>query len=386
MMPKLWPHQEEALSRLKDGKILCGGVGSGKSITALTYFLTTEKSPIKLLIITTAKKRDGKEWEEELSRFPKQGLEVLIDSWNNIKKYQDLKGWCVIFDEQRLVGSGVWVKSFIRMAKHNRWILLSATPGDDWMDYIPVFVANGFYRNRTDFQEQHVKWKRFAKFPQVEGYICTNKLERHRRALLVDMPFERHTVRHEAEVKVGYDNELMRRVTKDRWDPFKNEPIMNAAGLCYAMRRVANSHIDRLVETSLIAKKKKRIIVFYNFDYELEQLRKLGGLCGVPVGEWNGHVHQPIPASDEWVYLVQYSAGSEGWNCISTDTVVFYSLNYSWRVKEQCMGRIDRINTPYTDLYYYTLRSTAPIDLAIRRAIRTKKIFNERAWSKRILG
>ena len=100
------------------------------------------------------------------------------------------------------------------------------------------------------------------------------------------------------------------------------------------------------------------------------------------IAEWNGHNHEDIPKTSTWVYIVQYTAGAEGWNCIETDTIIFYSQNYSYKVITQSAGRIDRLNTPFTDLNYYHLYSMSPIDLAIKKAFDCKKDFNE----KRFIG
>ena len=403
---ELYDHQFQALRKMKNGCILCGKVGSGKSITALAYYYLNEGGelscligcdyipmgdpPRDLYIITTARKRDMKEWEGEMAPFllsPDREASlytnrVVVNSWNNIGKYVEVKDAFFIFDEQRVVGSGAWVKSFLKIAKTNEWILLSATPGDTWTDYIPVFIANGFYKNRTEFSREHIVYKRFSKFPQVDRYLNTYRLIRLRDSILVDMDFQRSTVPHHEDIYVRYDISAYRDLTRNRWDPWKNKPIENAGELCYAMRRIVNSDESRAVAVLELMEDHPRAIIFYNFDYELDILKKLDYGEDVRVTEWNGHKHQPVPEGNRWVYLVQYTAGCEGWNCVKTDTIIFYSQNYSYKVTEQASGRIDRLNTPYTDLYYYHLKSRSGIDLAISKALANKKQFNEMRFTK----
>ena len=393
----LYDYQLEAVEKMKNGCILCGGVGSGKSRTAIAYYYKEQggilgtnsyvkmTNPKDLYIITTALKRDKKEWEGELVLFlistnPEVSMyshKVVVDSWNNITKYKDVYGAFFIFDEQRVVGSGAWVKAFLNIARKNKWILLSATPGDTWKDYIPVFVANGFYRNKTEFVREHVIYSQFTKYPKIDRYINTGKLIRLKNDILVTMDFNRVTVSHHEDVFVKYDIAKYKDAGKNRWDPFKNEPIINAAGLCYVWRKIVNSDDSRQVALLELFEKHPKMIVFYNFDYELDILKGLYYGEKVEIAEWNGHKHQPIPTCKSWIYLVQYSAGCEGWNCITTDTIVFYSQNYSYKVMAQAAGRTDRLNTPYTDLYYYHLKSHSGIDLAISRALSKKQQFNE---------
>lgn len=412
MAVSLRPHQLDAIDKLGNGKILCGEVGTGKSRVAVGYYFMKVcegvvpvngkgkflpmTHPRDLYIITTAKKRDSMEWRSECAPFGLsedretsfQGCKVTIDSWNNISKYKDVYGAFFIFDEQRLVGSGAWVKAFLDIARKNKWILLSATPGDTWMDYVPVFVANGFYRNKTEFVKHHVVFSRFSKFPKVERFVETGILERYRRRLLVDMPYERHTVRHSLNQIVRYDKDAWDTVVKKRWHIYEDRPIKDVSELFVCMRRLVNTDPTRIETLEKIWADRRKIIVFYNYDYELELLRDFQFKLPpwVKFAEWNGHKHEPVPEGDDWVYLVQYTAGAEGWNCTTTDTIVFYSLNYSWRVMEQAKGRIDRLNTPYTDLWYYVLRSGSPIDAAILRALRDKKTFNERVTGRKMWG
>ena len=393
----LYDYQLDAVKRMKNGCILCGGVGSGKSRTSLAYYykeqggrLGTDRyvdmqNPRDLYIITTARKRDTKEWEGELVPFllttnPDVAYyknKVVVDSWNNIGKYKDVYGAFFIFDEQRVVGSGAWVKAFLNIARKNKWILLSATPGDTWSDYIPVFVANGFYKNKTAFIREHIVYSRFTKYPKVDHFINTGKLIRHRNDILVTMDFNRPTVSHHEDVFCSYDISKYKETSKTRWDPFKNEPIVNAAGLCYVWRKIVNTDESRQVALLELFEKHPKMIVFYNFNYELDILREVFGNLECKVGEWNGQLHQPVPTGKSWVYLVQYTAGAEGWNCITTDTIVFWSQNYSYKVMQQAAGRIDRLNTKFIDLYYYHLKSRSGIDLAISRALSQKRNFNE---------
>jgi hypothetical protein len=400
---KLYEHQEKALTKMKNGCILCGGVGSGKSRTALAYYyllnggkLGTDtyvrmKDPPKdLYIITTARKRDQLEWEGDMVPFllstkPELSIykhKIVVDSWNNIKKYSDVSNAFFIFDEQRVVGSGTWVKAFLKITKKNQWILLSATPGDTWSDYIPVFIANGFYRNKTEFTREHIVYSRFSKFPKIDRYLGTARLSKLRNEILVDMDFDRPTTSHHQDVCVKYDISKYKDVMRYRWDPYKNEPIPNASRLCYILRKIVNEDESRLVALMEILEKTPRAIIFYNFDYELDILKSLPYGDGVQVAEWNGHNHQPVPDSKKWIYLVQYTAGAEGWNCIKTNTIIFFSQNYSYKIMEQSAGRIDRLNTPFKDLYYYHLKSRSGIDLAISRALSAKKQFNASRFVK----
>ena len=395
----LYKHQRDALSRMHNGCILCGDVGSGKSRTALAYYYIScggdvdsknggrMQEPINLYIITTARKRDTKDWEQEMVPFCIQSeklypdLKVTIDSWNNIKKYQEVKNAFIIFDEQRVIGYGSWTRSFLKMAKNNHWILLSATPGDCWLDYIPVFIANGFYRNKTEFTTMHVVYKRFVKYPVVDRYLGEGRLVRLRRQILVPMDFNRETIQHHNDIWCNFDKEQYKNITKTRWNPWTEEPIQNAGEFCYCLRKLVNISDDRQLKLLELIEDHPRVILFYNFDYELELLKEIcGHVPNTDIAEWNGHNHQPVPESEKWIYLVQYTAGCEGWNCVATNCIIFWSQNYSYKVMHQASGRIDRLTTPYTNLYYYHLKSRSGIDLAIARALKKKKNFNERGF------
>ena len=393
----LYDYQLDAVNRMKNGCILCGGVGSGKSRTALAYYYKEQggkigtnryipmQNPRDLYIITTARKRDTKEWQEEFGIFrisdnPDCNFyrnKVVVDSWNNIKKYKDVYGAFFIFDEQRVVGSGAWVKAFLNITRKNDWILLSATPGDTWQDYIPVFVANGFYKNKTEFCREHIVYSRFTKYPKVDHYINTGRLIRLRNDILVDMDFHRNTIAHHEDIYCGYDISMYKDVTKLRWNPYTNQPIANAADLCRTWRKIVNSDESRQIALLELFEKHPKMIVFYNFDYELDILRGLYYGENVQIAEWNGHRHEPIPGGSKWIYLVNYTAGAEGWNCVTTDTIVFYSQNYFYKIMQQAAGRIDRLNTRFVDLYYYHFKSRSGIDLAISRALSQKRNFNE---------
>jgi len=386
-MVTLLPHQLQASEKLANGRILWGGVGTGKSLTAAHYYMTKE-APKDVYVITTAKKRDSLDWEKEFARFgvgktPDATLAgtLTVDSWHNIGRYRDVSGCFFIFDEQRIVGSGEWSKHFTGITRRNRWILLSATPGDTWLDYVPVFIANGFYKNRTEFKRQHVVYNTFTKFPKVDRYISVGHLVSLRNSLLVEMPYQRHTVRRTIEVPTTFDQKLFERVVKDRWHVYENRPLSGIAELFSVMRKVVNSDSSRLEATFKLLEEHGRLIVFYNFNYELELLRSIPQTSDLTVAEWNGHKHEAIPTGDRWVYLVQYVAGAEGWNCTDTDTVVFYSLPYSYKIWEQAHGRIDRLNTPYDVLNYYILKSDSLIDRAVWKSLSTKKSFNESRYT-----
>ena len=391
---ELYDHQLEAVEKIHNGSILCGGVGTGKSRTALAYYYLKVckgqipingegswgemTSPRDLYIITTAKKRDTGEWLEEC--IPFNFRPIVVDSWNNIKKYKNVCDAFFIFDEQRVVGWGTWSKTFVKIARKNQWILLSATPGDTWSDYIPVFVANGFYRTKSEFVQDHCVFNAYSKYPKIERYLGTGLLIKYRNSILVNMKFERKTVPHKINKYVQYNKNLYLSVFRDRWDPYDRCPIQETGKLCYLMRKVVNSDPSRVEAVRELLGMHDRVIIFYNYSYELDLLRALSEEMKIICTEWNGQKHEAVPEGERWIYLVQYSAGAEGWNCVTTDTIIFYSLSYSYRMSTQAAGRIDRLNTKYTDLYYYYLRSMSPIDISIGRALNSKKNFNEKAF------
>lgn len=407
MAIQLDDYQLDAVSKLRNGSILVGGVGSGKSRTGIAFYFLQNggginpEEPMKiqpqdLYIITTAKKRDEHEWDLDLAHF---GLstdpnvcgylcKVTVDSWNNIKKYADVKDAFFLFDEQRVVGYGAWTKSFLKIAKNNKWILLTATPGDTWSDYVPVFIANGFFKNKSDFERQHCYFNPYVKYKQIAGYTAQGRLIRFRNQILVDMDYRPNTIRHEEIVLCNYDRKTYRMVMQQRWNPFDNCPIENGSQFCQLLRRVVNSDPSRAAAVKELVRRHQRVIIFYSYNYEREILKNLDYGEDVMIAEWNGHTHEPVPDRTEegglinkpWVYLVQYFAGAEGWNCITTNAMIFYSLSYSYKTLEQAKGRIDRRNTPYHDLYYYTLKSQSSIDYAITKSIANKKDFNERRF------
>jgi hypothetical protein len=404
MAIELGEHQLKAIELLRTGSILQGGVGSGKSRTALAYYFLMEcqgkmkingegdyspmRNPKNLYIITTARKRDTLEWERECAPFALSthqgdsvdGVEVIVDSWNNITKYTQIKNSFFIFDEQRVVGSGTWVRSFLKIAKNNSWVLLSATPGDTWLDYVPVFIANGFYKNRREFLMRHVIYNRFTRYPKVDHYIECGILAKYRQQITVTMSYEKKTIPHHETVIVPFNKEVLDKVFIKRWNIFEDRPVKDVSEMCYLMRRVVNSDVRRIDAVRDLVKRNSKTIIFYNFNYELDLLKQMGRELKVKVAEWNGHKHEPLPKGEKWVYLVQYTAGAEGWNCIETNCIVFYSQNYSYKITIQSAGRIDRLNTPFTDLYYYHIRSNAVIDLAIAQSLEQKKNFNEQKF------
>ena len=397
---ELMEHQLNAIKHLDNGKVLWGGVGSGKSAAVLGYYMQSEQ-PKDIYVITTAKKRDSLDWEGEAAGFgiglpggPSVTGTITVDSWNNIGKYIDHKDAFFIFDEQRLVGSGAWVKAFIKIARSNRWVLLSATPGDIWLDYAPIFIANGYYKNITQFKMEHVLYEPFSKFPKIRMYLNTRKLELLRNEVLVEMPFVRNTKRYLNWTDVDYDAGLFNRVYKDRWNPYEDRPIKDVAEMFRLMRRVVNSDPSRINEIRELMKIHPRLIIFYNFNYELDMLRTLKNQelwkdgpfqDKIDVFEWNGHVKDPVPEGDRWLYLVQYVAGAEAWNCTKTDAMVLYSLTYSFKNFEQAQGRIDRLDTEYTSLYYYLFVSNSIIDKGIKKSLSEKQSFNEQKFALDLL-
>jgi hypothetical protein len=370
-----WPHQRKAIDRLKNGSVLVGDTGSGKSLVGLYYFYEKilPTNPKALYVITTATKRDQKDWHRDIAMFDFQ-VPIKIDSWNNVKKYTMVSGAFFIFDEQRAIGYGNWGRSFIKIAKRNRWIMLTATPADRWIDLMTVFIANGFYLHKTDFVHQHVIYNPFVTFPVIRNYINEEKLQRLKDKVFVEMPFRRDVKINLYDIAVEYDEEAVTKLVKSEWNPVLDRPVRSLGEHIHLIRQLVNSHPSRIEKVRKIQKVAKRLIVFYNFDFELDILKN--GFPGITVAEHNGHKHEPVPEGEEWVYLVQYLSGNEAWECFETNHMCFFSLNYSYRIMKQAMGRINRLNSPFDELHYYRISSDYKLDKAVLNAIKNKKNFN----------
>ena len=408
----LKPFQENCLERLSTGKVLAADTGAGKSIMSLAWYLSKEcasdehslKSGAKawtlyhgspdLYIITTPKKRDSEEWESDLSKFnlvkgrnsKEMGeVNIFIDSWNNIKKYTEIKNSVFIFDEQRAVGSGTWAKSFVKIAKQNHWIMLSATPGDTWSDWCPLMIAKGYYPNRTAFFNKHAVYNPYVKYREIIRWDNTDELEYYRSKMLVTCRMEKKTTRHFEEVIADCSNKYeVKRAYKERTNPKTGEPFKSASELCAYTRNIINTDPTRSAVGLKIIQMYDRIIIFYTLTDELEGIKWACNKAGRKMYFYNGEIHDQVPTGNNWAYIVQYTAGSEAWNCTTCNAMLFWDLTYSYKQFKQATGRIDRLNTPYSDLYYYAIRSYMPLDLAIRRALREKKDFNSRGFLKSV--
>jgi len=390
---------------MHNGCVLVGGTGSGKSRTSLAYMYLNELkgtlqinregrwSPPKikkdLYIITTARKRDSHDWDKEMLPFrlstdislSEGKIKVVVDSWNCIQKYVNVYGALFIFDEQKTTSGKKWSKAFIKIAKKNRWIMLSATPADNYNDLVSLFIANGYFKNKTEFNMRHVVFKPYMKYPVVDHYIGTGTLNYYRRQMYVIMDSQRKIHRESQIIRCNYSKENYKTIWKKRWNYFDNEPIEESGKLCYLLRRVVNEDEDRINHLIDILKEHPTAIIFYNYSPELELLRETFSKIHYKFTEWNGEKHEEVPQGNKWVYLCQYNSCSEAWNCITTNTMIFYSLNYSYKTTVQASGRIDRSNSPYDILYYYYLSSYSPIDLAIQKALHEKRNFNERSFA-----
>lgn len=397
---KVKPYQQDAVDRMKNGCILNAGVGTGKSFMGLLYYWTEVcdgvytddeykpmKNPRPLLIITTPKKRDSLEWEKDMLPFLlspdddanpySSDAPVRIDSWQNIKKYTNVVGYFVIFDENCLSSWGTWTKSFLKIAKKNQWILLTATPGDNWSDYIPVFIANGFYKNKTEFKENHIIMNPFTRYPSIKGYFNQGKLMKYRKQITVTVNDSRITIPIHKDIRCDYDKETEKLVLRNRWHPFEDRPLRDATEMAVVMRKIAFGDYSRIDKCKELHEVNPRIIIFYDYDFELDMLVEMCETEGYVYAQWNGHKHDPIPDEARWLYLVQYTAGNAAWNCISTNCMIFFNDNYSYKKMKQAAGRIDRLNTPYHELFYYHLTSSSFIDKRIKKTLLDKSAFND---------
>lgn len=370
-------YQKRAINQMHNGCILCGGVGAGKSLTSLGYIDKVYPSGT-VYIITPARKRNTGEWFDDIRKNDMDETRFVVDSWNNLSKYKDVKDAFFLFDEQKVSGKGTWAKSLIRIAKSNQWILLSATPGDTYDDYATVLIANGFVRNRTTWYDEYCVTKS-QPFFHIVDHKNKDVIDMMIRRIFIKMDYQSDKKRIERVIPIqarsaGEEKEIL----MTHKAPGAQMPFTTFAAAIAYVRMNCYDKSKKTEALRKIIEKHKKIIVFYNFLSEKLEIERAAIDANVTINFYNGQRHDPIPDTDEWVYGVQYNSGAEAWNCITTNAMVFYSPNYSYKTMEQAHGRIDRVNSPYECLYYYMLLNELNIDNKVMNALSSKKDFNEK--------
>ena len=383
-MIKLLKYQEEAIQKLHSGSVLYGATGSGKSLTGLAYYMRCW-SHLDLYIITTSKKRNAGEWEEEIAKLgcppPKA-----IDSWNRLKNYRMVSDAFFLFDEHKVGGHGKWAQSMITIAKKNKWILLTATPGDVWDDYASIFIANEFVKNKTTWNEDFCIFDRISKYPKIIGYQREDVLKNMRDAVLVPMEYqsEKVPIPYVIPYKVDHEEEAYVLARRKSLRHPEMRAFRNTSAMFAYMRMNLPDKESKIQALADVLKKEPKAIIFYNFTPEKYEIENAARQVNIPFFQYNGQIKDNVPDGDTWVYAVQYTAGAEAWNCITCRTVIFYSMNYSYKVMTQAKGRIDRCNSPFDELhYYYFISPDFEIDQEILNALTRKEKFNEEALANK---
>lgn len=143
-----------------------------------------------------------------------------------------------------------------------------------------------------------------------------------------------------------------------------------------ASRQLCNSKDKQQAFIDLINSINDRVVVFYNFDSELDTLKTL--VKDRPIAEVNGHTNteQIYHDNDNCVLFVQYQAGARGLNLQDGNKIIYYSLTLSSDLFEQSKKRIHRIGTKYP-CFYWILQTKDSVEESIYKSLNRQEDYNE---------
>lgn len=407
----LFAYQQAALDRV-EGKRRCAfyhDMGLGKTFTGAEKLMSDRRWKRALVVCQKSKVADWVDHFETHYDMPvvdltKQDMccdaeAVIVVNYDIIwrrPQLMELDDFALMFDESSLLQNATSkrTKAAMRLAgKADTLVLLSGTPVDGKYERLWTQLRMlGWGIDEKLFWRQYVESETTMceGFPvtKVTGYKNEERLVRKMKGLgcdflktgdVIDLPDQRF-IRVDVPMSGYYRKFAKTNVITAFGREFVGDTVF---GDLTAKRQLAAAYSRAKLEAfgDLLDGTSKRLVVFYNFDVELEGLTaELEKRCR-RYGVLNGKAHDlsPFFDTDDGVALIQYQSGAMGVNLQQADTCVYFSPPLASSLFEQSKKRIHRVGQDKSCMYYElvskgTVEEKIYDTLAMRRDY-TEKLF-----------
>lgn len=427
---ELYEHQKEALQQTSDKNRVAyyHDMGLGKTFTGGEKMMQLG-AKVNLVICQKSKIDDwiehfkthyDKIWVLNLTNVPQ--FNMFVDEWI-CSKYKDTMPQCVavinydlvwrrpelkqlhdftlMLDESSLIQNETAKRTkFIMKLNYQNLILLSGTPtGGKYEKLYSQLKMLGYEMTKKSFYNMYVDFHYDNRqgFPLmiIDGYKNVERLKKKMR------DYGCHFLKTEEVLTLPDQNFIPVKIKKNSLYgefmknrivrvPNKQNVFVELVGdttltkLLYA-RQLCGAYSNEKLKafTDLVESTNDRLIVFYNFNNELEQLKYVCDALERPYSVVNG-TDKDLYAYDNFngsITLIQYQAGAMGLNLQKANKIIYFTPPLSSELYEQSKKRIHRIGQQFS-CFYYNLICTGSVEEKIYKTLEMRKDYTEALFER----
>ena len=310
------------------------------------------------------------------------------------EELRQLKDFTMMLDESSMIKNETAKRTkFILSLKPSHTILLSGTPTDGKYEFLySQLRLLGWKITKTAYYNRYIKTELRSyggpMFRVVTGYKNVSELKAKLKEYgavfakaeeVIKLP-EKKFIKEYSTVSSDYKKFMKDRVIKIDDKELTGDSTLSkrlyARMLCSAYSK---DKIARLID--LVNSTSDRVIIFYNFNTELEVLRKV--LFDRPISIVNGQVKdlKEYENNDNSVTLIQYQAGAMGLNLQKANRIIYFSLPERSELFEQSKARICRIGQE-KQCYYHIMMCHKSVEEKIYECLLMRKDYTDELFRK----
>lgn len=310
------------------------------------------------------------------------------------EELRQLKDFTMMLDESSMIKNETAKRTkFILSLKPSHTILLSGTPTDGKYEFLySQLRLLGWKITKTAYYNRYIKTELRSyggpMFRVVTGYKNVSELKAKLKEYgavfakaeeVIKLP-EKTFIKEYSTVSSDYKKFMKDRIIKIDDKELTGDSTLSkrlyARMLCSAYSK---DKISRLID--LVNSTSDRVIIFYNFNTELEALRKV--LFDRPISIVNGQIKdlKAYENNDNSVTLIQYQAGAMGLNLQKANRIIYFSLPERSELFEQSKARICRIGQE-KQCYYHIMMCHKSVEEKIYECLLMRKDYTDELFRK----